>query len=884
MKKLYISLALLIFIFTVTKAQLLVENFSYTAASAIVTQNSWAQRYASGTGGSAAVVSASGLTYSGYSGSGVGNALTLASTAGEDVYKNLSNSVTSGSVYVSFMLKVDFTIASTGGFFLGCATSQVNSVQRTRIYIRTGSIGGTFNIGLAKNSGLTTTWAGTDYSIGTTYLIALKYNFNAGTTLDDTYSLWVNPSVTGTEDPSPILTNVSDAAVADLTSFGSIVLYQGGANGNTSGTGVTIDGLKVSTSWAEILSPPLVSYYYNGTGDLKSLSSWGTASNGTGTAPTDFTSADQSFNIVNTTNAVLSGSWTVSGAGSKIIVPVLDTLTAVGGATINASTIDIAETGAFQTDNFTFPTWGSVAGSVLLNNASGFNVSPGTFNNITIPSFASGGDFILLNGDVNMNDNALTVAGKLQINGSNKITGTDQFTLNSTGTLRIGHPQGITASTPTGAIQMVFGRSYSTAASYTYVGTGTNLVSGDGLPAAITGTLIIKLTNAADIIELTQSITGNAPSISLLKGKLRLGNNNITLGSMINGGDSSYVIMDGTGTISRQVLSTGGSSSNVKNFYVGTATAYRGLSITFPKTIGTAIPSTVLTVGYKNADPGSNGYPSGIVAHSTTGYWTLDMSVKPDSIFTLTVNTLGMASGPGANFIKRTTGANAAWVLNGGVAAATSTTLTETGCSLLSASAPVSLDIALGIAGPLPVNLVSFSGIIKKEGVQLLWSVTDESSINKYEIERSTDGNLFKFIGFLNSTNVSILQTYSWLDKSFNAPISYYRLKIIGQNGLIKYSAILKFQFNGLKEITVNPNPIMDGRLNISMYGKVAGMYALSLTDAMGRQVFAGNINHTGSSAVKTITLNNNVQSGIHYLLIIGPSQEKKTIKISIIR
>jgi hypothetical protein len=887
LKKLYVSLTLLAFIFTAAKAQLLVENFSYTGGSAIVGQNAWASRYVAGTGGTAAFVSSTGLSYSGYSGSGVGNALTLASTAGEDVYKNLSSSINSGSVFVSFMLKVDATISTTGGLFLGCATSGASSVQRTRVYIRTGSVAGTFNIGLAKNQGLTTTWASTDYTIGTTYLIALKYTFNVAL-LDDTYSLWVNPTVNGTEDPSPILTNISDAGVADLTSFGSIVLYQGGSNANTSGTGVTIDGLKVSTLWGEILSAPLVDYYYKGTGDLQTLSSWGTALDGSGTAPSNFTSPSQSFNIVNTTNAVLTGSWTVSGSGSKIIVPALDTLTAVGGATINASTIDIASTGAYQTDNFSFPTWGSVAGSVLLNNASGFNVSPGTFNTITIPSFSAGGDFIVLNGDVNMNDNALTVAGKLQINGSNKIIGTDVFTLNNTGALRIGHPEGITASNPNGAIQMAFARNFNPAAQYTYLGTGTNLVTGDGLPADITGTLTIRLLNATDIITLSQTITGNVgsslyPTISLTSGLLSLGNNTLTLGSMINGSSSSYVITEGTGTVRRPVSNTGGSSTLVKNFYVGTTTEYRLLSITFPKTIGTAVPSTFLTVGYNNTDPGNNGYPSGIVAHSTTGYWTLGMSVKPDSIFTLSVITTGMAGGPGANFLRRTMGANDPWVLNGGSASITATSLTETSCPP-PAAAPITMDIALGYAGPLPVNLVSFSGNIQKEGVQLAWRVTDESSIDKYEIERSADGNHFEFIGFLDSKNVSTSHTYSWLDKSFKAPVSYYRLKIIGQNGDTKYSSILKFQFKGLKEINVSPNPIIDGRLNLSMSGEVAGVYSVSLFDALGRQVTTSKFVHSGNSAVRTITLNNNVQSGIHYLVITGPTQEKNTIKINIVR
>jgi hypothetical protein len=863
-----------VFIFTNATGQLLEENFNYSTA---LTANGWSQLLTTST--NPLTAGATGLTYSGYASSGIGNAVTMA-TSGQDVTKGGWTTISSGNLYLSAMINVSSATAATGDYFLGFYSNGA-----TRLSLHAKSVAGGFNLGIVKGSTTpAAVYSSTVFTLDAPHLIVLKYTFNAGTTTDDVVSLFVDPTVNGVENGIQ-LSNITGTAT-DITTSQSVIIRQGTAG---SAPALTIDGIRVGATWAEILSPPLASFYYNGTGDLKDLNSWGTATNGSGTPPSSFTSASQSFNIANTTNAVLTGSWTVSGLGSKIIVPALDTLTAIGGATINASTIDIAATGAFQTDNFTFPTWGSVAGSVLLNNASGFNVSPGPATTITIPNFLAGGDFIVLNGNVNMNDNALTVAGKLQINGSNKITGTDVFTLNSTGTLRIGHPEGITAnqSTFTGAIQMSFARNFDPAASYTYIGTGTNLVTGDGLPTAVSGTgaLTIKLTSAADIIELTQSITGNAPTISLLKGKLRLGNNNITLGSMVNGGDSSYVITDGTGTISRQILSTGGSSSNAKNFYMGTATQYRGLSITFPKTIGTNIGgSTVLTVGYKNADPGSNGYPSGIVAHSTTGYWTLAMSVKPDSIFTLVVNTAGMAAGPGANFIKRTSGANEAWVLNGGVAAAASTTLTETGCSLLSAAAPVSLDIALGYSGALPVNLLSFSGNVQKEGVQLNWQVTNENAIEKYEIEKSSDGSNFKVIGTLSSVNTGGAQTYNLLDKTANESVSYYRLRIIDQNNLIKYSTILKFDFKGAIAVNVSPNPVLDGRLNLRMYGQAAGVYAMRLFDATGRQVYAGSFTHAGGSAIRTIDLNNKVKSGLHYLVIDSPSQEKKTLKINIIQ
>jgi hypothetical protein len=62
-------------------------------------------------------------------------------------------------------------------------------------------------------------------------------------------------------------------------------------------------------------------FYYDGSGDLNSTANWGTNTDGTGTAPVDFVTASQIFIIQNATNIVFnSGTWTVSGTGSKAVL------------------------------------------------------------------------------------------------------------------------------------------------------------------------------------------------------------------------------------------------------------------------------------------------------------------------------------------------------------------------------------------------------------------------------------------------------------------------------------------------------------------------------------------------------------------------------------
>jgi hypothetical protein len=61
-------------------------------------------------------------------------------------------------------------------------------------------------------------------------------------------------------------------------------------------------------------------YYSKSTGNLNLTANWGTSTDGSGTAPLNFTSANQIFNIRNRAAHTVSYTWTVSGAGSKVVV------------------------------------------------------------------------------------------------------------------------------------------------------------------------------------------------------------------------------------------------------------------------------------------------------------------------------------------------------------------------------------------------------------------------------------------------------------------------------------------------------------------------------------------------------------------------------------
>lgn len=109
----------------------------------------------------------------------------------------------------------------------------------------------------------------------------------------------------------------------------------------------------------------------------------------------------------------------------------------------------------------------------------------------------------------------------------------------------------------------------------------------------------------------------------------------------------------------------------------------------------------------------------------------------------------------------------------------------------------------------LPVNFINFSG--QKTGtnaIQLKWAVGHETSVAKYEIERSKDGQQFENAGFVTMLNTT--GRYSFIDNVAAQGTLFYRIKEIDQDGRIKYSSVIALRFPATTnaDIAVFPNPV----------------------------------------------------------------------------
>jgi len=216
---------------TTAQAQLLVEDFNYTG---LLTANGWTAHSGSGT---QAIDTTTGLTYTGYPGSGVGNAANLDNN-GEDVSRAFTQ-VTSGSVYYSFLLS---SSALSAGYFTHFKVDLADVANFRARVLQSNDGTGNYELGLGfGGAALGTT--NLDLAFNTTYAVVVKYTV-VPSTGNDTISLFVfTGGAIPTTEPVPTLGPFSEPATADINP-GAIGLRQYSVNER-----FIVDGIRVGTSW-----------------------------------------------------------------------------------------------------------------------------------------------------------------------------------------------------------------------------------------------------------------------------------------------------------------------------------------------------------------------------------------------------------------------------------------------------------------------------------------------------------------------------------------------------------------------------------------------------------------------------------------------------------
>ena len=235
--------------------------------------------------------------------------------------------------------------------------------------------------------------------------------------------------------------------------------FQGSSNTNSRYGGAGGAG-KVTLTYAASAT----NYYYKGTGALSDVANWGLNTNGTGTAPANFTNDLQYFNIRNTAAVSTTAQWLVTAITSKIIIgdPTLPAvaLTIAPGMYIKGNVEIPAASGGSNavTVSDTVPNFGIMHPSSQVHLHGKITIdNPFTFGNLLVDGVADTITFTA--SPITIKTSLVTAAGSLVIGNANNVNYVDvsgaAVTIN--GIFRTARTAGISSANITPAGNAAYG-------------------------------------------------------------------------------------------------------------------------------------------------------------------------------------------------------------------------------------------------------------------------------------------------------------------------------------------------------------------------------------------------------------------------------------------
>jgi hypothetical protein len=183
-------------------------------------------------------------------------------------------------------------------------------------------------------------------------------------------------------------------------------------------------------------------------------------------------------------------------------------------------------------------------------------------------------------------------------------------------------------------------------------------------------------------------------------------------------------------------------------------------------------------------------------------------------------------------------------------------------------------------AAPLPVVITSVSATETAGDVDVKWHVINEKNMEQYEVERSFDG-----ISFTKKQTVAAMNggtsDYTWVDKDMLPGTYYYRIRSVDNAGKITYTDKVRVVIgNGKPLITIYPNPIKDGIINLRFINQPAGKYGIRMLNQLGQVIVSKQVERMEGSNTEKITWDYNLAHGVYQLEVAHPDGTMKIIKV----
>jgi hypothetical protein len=528
---------------------------------------------------------------------------------------------------------------------------------------------------------------------------------------------------------------------------------------------------------------------------LPSLGKIGTLTIASGVAYT-FTGGRTVTNIVN--NGVVAIT-----PGTTMTLTIEGTLSGSGTITSNLSTNNVAQNMIPEYYSAALTFTGATPGTL--------NMTPGLneLRNLTVNSTGT----LTLGSSLKLNNTLTLTAGTL--------SGASNLTLLTGGT--ISKATGTLNTAPT----------FAGTTSITYSGT-TAVTTGLEMPASGLNNLTINNTGG---VTLASSLNA-AGILTLTAGKVTLGANNLTVGSISGGSTSSYVVTNGTGKLIQAHTAT-----TAKTYPVGVST--------YDPVMLTPAEAITFSVGVKEAITNTLSGRAGNTAFIVNRQWDITPEVGTPITTKIDLTADAAAANLDGSFTRPAgAGVIGHWNSALGVWEDFASTYAGTTWTIAAYTGTFSPFIVASPGAVLAVELSDFKVKSTQKSALLTWTTASEKDNAYFDVQQSTNGTDFQTVGQVKGSGTTTVEKfYSFEHKDPSVGVNYYRLKQVDANGTATLSAVRSILMG--KTGLVVKTTLVTGVLDIIVSDEKMG--PLSIFNISGQNIL--NVNAQGTQSINVSNL-----------------------------
>ena len=184
---------------------------------------------------------------------------------------------------------------------------------------------------------------------------------------------------------------------------------------------------------------------------------------------------------------------------------------------------------------------------------------------------------------------------------------------------------------------------------------------------------------------------------------------------------------------------------------------------------------------------------------------------------------------------------------------------------------------------PLPVELVSFSGLCEEGMINLTWQTASEFNSSHFDVEKSRDGENWQLLTTVPSAGTSNeLITYQTVDQNGTNGNNYYRLRQVDNDGQEKVYDPINVSCAEVAPgyFSSFPNPSGTSFQVIVNNKELIGVCTLNMVDATGKVIEQREIEV--KDGINMFVINQELTPGIYFLNITNGSKSTSVLRHAI--